>query len=115
MSTFGALLLHGLCGKGRPGASLSFWLGMQIPISAVHYVPDCFTLLLQAGKQKADINIGRYISDTLAAVPYISKEEFEQLYQDSTQDALLVMYLSSLVRAHVALADRLGTASLPLL
>ncbi len=70
---------------------------------------------VQAGRRKGDLSIGRYIADTVAAVPYISKEEFEQLYQDNTQDALLVMYLSSLVRAHVALADRLGTAALPLL
>ena len=45
----------------------------------------------------------------------MSKEELEQMYTDSTQDALLVMYLANLTRAHIALADRLSTAALPLL
>ena len=31
------------------------------------------------------------------------------------QDVLLVVYLANLVRAHVALADKLGTASIPLM
>jgi len=31
------------------------------------------------------------------------------------QDGMLVMYLSNLVRAHLALADKLGTAALPIL
>ena len=70
---------------------------------------------VQNGKQKGDIHVGRYLADTCAAVPYIRKEDFEQLLQDNTQDALLVMYLSNLVKAHVALADKLGTAALPIL
>lgn len=74
-----------------------------------------FALRVQSGKQKGDINVGRYLADTCAAVPYIRKEDFEQLLQDNTQDALLVMYLSNLVKAHVALADKLGTAALPIL
>ena len=70
---------------------------------------------LQSGRRKGDINVGRYLADTCAAVPYIRKEDFEQLLQDNTQDAMLVMYLANLVRAHVALADKLGTAALPIL
>ena len=30
-------------------------------------------------------------------------------------DVLLVMYLSDLIRAHIALADKLGTMQLPLI
>jgi translation initiation factor 3 subunit F len=74
-----------------------------------------FVSEMQSGRQKGDINVGRYLADTCAAVPYIRKEDFEQLLQDNTQDALLVMYLANLVRAHVALADKLGTAALPIL
>lgn len=33
----------------------------------------------------------------------------------SAQDSMLILYLANLVRAHLALSDRLGTASLPLL
>ncbi|KAL0024447.1 hypothetical protein WJX77_005182 [Trebouxia sp. C0004] len=77
---------------------------------ASQYVDD-----VVSGRRKGDINVGRYLADTCAAVPYIRKEDFEQLLQDNTQDALLVMYLANLVRAHVALADKLGTAALPIL
>lgn len=70
---------------------------------------------MQNGKRKGDLAVGRYLADTCAAVPYVRKEDLEQLVQDNTQDALLVMYLANLVRAHVALADKLGTAALPLL
>ena len=70
---------------------------------------------MQAGKRKGDVSVGRYLADTVASVPFMSKEELEQMYTDSTQDALLVMYLANLTRAHIALADRLSTAALPLL
>ncbi|KAK9820279.1 hypothetical protein WJX72_008550 [[Myrmecia] bisecta] len=67
------------------------------------------------GRRKADLAIGRYLADTVAAVPFISKEEFEQLFNDSAQDVMLIMYLSNLVQAQIALADKLGTAALPIL
>lgn len=91
---------------------------MQLSCLFVLILYECclhFVFRVQSGKQKGDINVGRYLADTCAAVPYIRKEDFEQLLQDNTQDALLVMYLSNLVKAHVALADKLGTAALPIL
>ncbi len=36
-------------------------------------------------------------------------------WDTAVQDGMLVMYLSNLVRAHLALADKLGTAALPIL
>jgi len=68
-----------------------------------------------AGKRPADISLGRYLADTVTGIPRFEAEEFENMLTDSTQDSLLVMYLSNLVRAHLALADRLGTSTLPLL
>jgi translation initiation factor 3 subunit F len=59
--------------------------------------------------------VGRYLADSITGIPKFSSEEFENMLADSAQDSLLVMYLANLVRAHVALADRLGTSSLPLL
>ena len=72
-------------------------------------------LLVQAGKQKPDQAIGRSIAEAVSQVPFISKQDLEQLTNDSAQDVLLIMYLSNLVRTQLALADRLGTAALPLL
>ena len=42
-------------------------------------------------------------------------QELEQLVAGNAQDALLIMYLANLVKAQMALADRLGTAQLPLM
>lgn len=70
---------------------------------------------MQAGKQKPDQAIGRSIAEAVSQVPFISKPDLEQLTNDSAQDVLLIMYLSNLVRTQLALADRLGTAALPLL
>ena len=58
---------------------------------------------------------GRFLADTVTSVPRISPEELERLVADNAQDALLILYLANLVRTQLALADRLGTAALPLL
>lgn len=68
----------------------------------------------QEGRQKPDRNIGRYLADTVDAVPQLDREELEKLFHDNVQDVLLVMYLANLVRTHIALADKLGTQALPL-
>ena len=64
---------------------------------------------------KPDPALGRVLADTVMSVPRIPPEELEQLVADNAQDALLIMYLANLVRTQLALADRLGTAALPLL
>lgn len=72
-------------------------------------------MVLQSGKVKGDPRIGRFLADTITAVPRVSPAELERLVADNAQDALLIMYLANLVRTQLALADRLGTAALPLL
>ncbi|CAL8461835.1 g1366 [Coccomyxa elongata] len=92
--------------------------GLQTTIKRLHdsleqahaYVDDVVT-----GKRQADITLGRYLADTMTGIPHLGAEEFETMLSDTAQDSLLIMYLSNLVRAHLALTDRLGTASLPLL
>jgi translation initiation factor 3 subunit F len=69
----------------------------------------------QSGARKGDPALGRYLADTLAAVPHLQPEAFDALFNESVQDVLLVTYLSNLVRAQVALAEKLGTSQLPVL
>jgi translation initiation factor 3 subunit F len=59
--------------------------------------------------------LGRYLADTMAVVPQIDRQDFERLFNENVQDVLLVSYLSNLVRVQLALADKLGTAALPVL
>ncbi len=62
-----------------------------------------------------DPAIGRYLADTLALVPHLAKADFQRLFNEAQQDSMMVIYLADLLRAHVALAERLGTAALPIL
>ena len=66
------------------------------------------------GKIPADAEIGRYLADTLAAVPRLTRDQFEKLFGDSIQDVLLVMYLSNITKMQLMLAEKLGTVSLPI-
>lgn len=122
----------------------------------------------QAGKQKGNTAVGRYLAETVAAVPHFTKADFEKMMADQSNDctlvrgapmhwpvaaelddlgtgtyqlecishlcpacpfpralpqlpstpapaALQVLFLSKLIQAHLALADKLGTMQLPLL
>ena len=67
-----------------------------------------------AGTIEGDIGFGRQIADALAAVPRMSSEEMSKMVRSSQNDILLTTYLSDLIRAQLALSDRLGTMQLPL-
>ncbi|XP_043702775.1 eukaryotic translation initiation factor 3 subunit F-like [Telopea speciosissima] len=63
------------------------------------------------GRVAPDNNIGRFISDTVASIPKISPAAFDKLVNDSLQDHLLLLYLSSLTRTQLSLAEKLNTAA----
>ena len=54
------------------------------------------------------------MSDIVGQLPCHDKAEFKKMFEDCTQDMMLVMYLSNLVRSHVSLAEKLGTFALAL-
>ncbi|KAF8396901.1 hypothetical protein HHK36_018536 [Tetracentron sinense] len=58
-----------------------------------------------------DNSIGRFISETIASVPKISPAAFDKLVNDSLQDHLLLLYLSSITRTQLGLAEKLNTAA----
>ncbi|XP_010275422.1 PREDICTED: eukaryotic translation initiation factor 3 subunit F-like [Nelumbo nucifera] len=58
-----------------------------------------------------DNKIGRFISDTVNSIPKISPAAFDKLVNDSLQDHLLLLYLSSLTRTQLSLAEKLNTAA----
>ena len=133
------------------GAVAFSWCPNPIVCGRYLMMPCVKWLLLgtQAGRRKGDRAIGRFLADTVDAVPLVSREDLEVLFNENVQvilcscsvsnasaspkfmwqpsalqtsalvyrvqDVLLVMYLANLVRAHVSLADKLGTASIPLL
>ena len=60
-----------------------------------------------AGRRTATVPLGRYLMDTVAAVPKIDQTKFEQIFNTNLQDLLMVVYLSTLTRTQLALAERL--------
>ncbi|GKE70323.1 eukaryotic translation initiation factor 3 subunit F, partial [Tanacetum coccineum] len=63
------------------------------------------------GRVAPDNNIGRFISDTVSSIPKISPPAFDKLVNDSLQDQLLLLYLSSITRTQLSLAEKLNTAA----
>lgn len=63
------------------------------------------------GRTAPDNKIGRFLSDTIAALPKLSPHAFDKLVNDSLQDQLLLLYLSSITRTQLSLAEKLNTAA----
>ena len=81
----------------------------QLVGAAREYVDAVLT-----GKIEGDIGLGRQIADALTAVPKMSSEDMAKAIRNNQNDILLTTYLSDLIRAQLALSDRLGTMQLPL-
>ncbi|XP_068634414.1 eukaryotic translation initiation factor 3 subunit F [Aristolochia californica] len=58
-----------------------------------------------------DNRIGRTLADTVASLPKMSPGAFDKLMNDRLQDHLLLLYLTSLTRTQLSLAEKLNTAA----
>ena len=63
-------------------------------------------------QDEGDAEIGRRLADALSSVPGLTKSQFEKLFGERAQDALLVTYLSNVTKMQLMLAEKLQTASL---
>eukprot|EP00475_Leptophrys_vorax_P006569 TRINITY_DN14085_c0_g2_i1.p1 TRINITY_DN14085_c0_g2~~TRINITY_DN14085_c0_g2_i1.p1 ORF type:complete len:330 (+),score=9.49 TRINITY_DN14085_c0_g2_i1:95-991(+) len=63
------------------------------------------------GRVAPDNAVGRALWDAVAAVPRMSSETFDKLFNNGVQDVLLVLYLANLTRAQLSLAEKLNTAA----
>ncbi|GER50983.1 eukaryotic translation initiation factor 3subunit F [Striga asiatica] len=63
------------------------------------------------GRIAADTKIGRFIYDAVASLPKLPPHIFDKLVNDSLQDQLLLLYLSSITRTQLSLAEKLNTAA----
>ena len=70
---------------------------------------------MNKGEKEADETIGRYLSDTLGAIPNLTAATIEDIIHTSSQDVALVEYLSWMVQTQLALSERLGTDCMPIL
>ncbi|KAI4372943.1 hypothetical protein MLD38_011122 [Melastoma candidum] len=63
------------------------------------------------GRVPADNNVGRFIADAVASIPKMTPSAFDKLVNDGIQDQLLLLYLSSITRTQLSLAEKLNTAA----
>ncbi|GKV28327.1 hypothetical protein SLEP1_g37398 [Rubroshorea leprosula] len=63
------------------------------------------------GRVAPDNSIGRFIADTVTALPKLSPSALDKLVNDNLQDQLLLLYLSSITRTQLSLAEKLNTAA----
>ncbi|XP_010534569.1 PREDICTED: eukaryotic translation initiation factor 3 subunit F [Tarenaya hassleriana] len=63
------------------------------------------------GRTSPDNNIGRSIADAVSSLPKLPPHAFDKLANDSLQDQLLLLYLSSIIRTQLSLAEKLNTAA----
>ncbi|XP_051137449.1 eukaryotic translation initiation factor 3 subunit F [Andrographis paniculata] len=63
------------------------------------------------GRKEPDNKVGRLLSDTVASLPKLSPNAFDRLVNDSLQDQLLLVYLSSITRTQLSVAEKLNTAA----
>ncbi|KAI9320585.1 maintenance of mitochondrial structure and function-domain-containing protein [Dichotomocladium elegans] len=61
-----------------------------------------------AGKEKPNSAIGRYIMDTVSAVPKLDSASFEKMFNSHLQDLLMVVYLANVTRTQLSIAERLN-------
>ena len=63
------------------------------------------------GRVAPDNKIGRFLADAVSSLPKLSPSAFDKLVNDSLQDQLLLVYLSSITRTQLSLAEKLNTAA----
>ncbi|XP_061376628.1 eukaryotic translation initiation factor 3 subunit F-like [Gastrolobium bilobum] len=63
------------------------------------------------GRVAPDNKIGRFISDAVGSLPKLPPSVFDKLVNDSLQDHLLSLYLASITRTQLSLAEKLNTAA----
>ncbi|KAJ3668881.1 hypothetical protein LUZ60_010831 [Juncus effusus] len=63
------------------------------------------------GRVEGDNNTGRLIADALGSLPKLSPTAFDKVFNDKIQDNLALVYLASLTRTQLSIAEKLNTAA----
>ncbi|KXN72427.1 eukaryotic translation initiation factor 3 subunit F [Conidiobolus coronatus NRRL 28638] len=59
------------------------------------------------GEVVGNNTLGRYLMDTLAMIPKVEPKEFGKLFNSHLQDLLMVVYLSKMTQAQLAISENL--------
>ena len=101
----------------RQGISMSTSYGDRQPFEQVHkQLLQVYSVLKKTldfvtevvdGKENEDPEIGRELLSLIQSIPPVTPEAFDKLFNSTTQDLLMVNYLSKLTRTQVHLMERL--------
>lgn len=61
-----------------------------------------------SGEIQGDEKVGRYLLDTISAVPKVDAAQFEKTFNNVLQDLLMVVYLANLTRSQVILQEKIS-------
>jgi len=70
--------------------------------TVVKYVTD-----VTSGEKVGNAEIGRALVEAVNTLPKVEMEAYEQMFQDSLQDMLMVVYLAQLTRTQITISEKL--------
>ena len=90
--------------------------GLNASLTKLKEMIDIVTMYIDeviAGKRKANVDVGKYLMDTLASVPlFRSNEEVEAMYAANVQDMYVMKYIVQLTRTQLFFAEKLRVSSM---
>ncbi|KAH3757715.1 Mov34/MPN/PAD-1 family protein [Pelomyxa schiedti] len=74
--------------------------------SVIAYVDE-----VKSGRREGDTRVGKMLVEALRKLPHHTPASLENSFAESTQELLMVLYLSSLTRAQMVLSDKIMMAT----
>jgi len=84
--------------------------GLEISVKKLQQMLDTLTDYVNKvveGKIEGDTNVGLFIAGIIQSLPKLDQAQLEKMFNNSTQDLLLVIYLANLTRTQLHLAEKL--------
>ncbi|RRT64504.1 hypothetical protein B296_00029899 [Ensete ventricosum] len=86
------------------GIETSTWRLYALIDDIYKYVDD-----VVEGRAAPDTDIGRFLANALASIPKISATDFDNVFDERIQENFAFIYLSSLIRTQLSIAEKLNT------
>jgi len=90
--------------KNLDNLGLSFKRLLNLLEAAENYVKKVLE-----GKQKEDAQIGRMLWDTVSSLPKVDATSFEQMWNNSMTDLLMIVYLANITKSQIITTEQLQT------
>jgi len=90
--------------KDLDNLGLSFKRLLNLLEAAEHHVKNVLE-----GKQKEDAQIGRMLWDTVSSLPKVDAASFEQMWNNSMTDLLMIVYLANITKSQVITTEQQHT------